>query len=140
MLIVVHKLIYLCSQENTHTHPKEGYWKFQGGGGPGSLIFKVKLHYFIHVHIYIYVYMNQNWNVQRGAEGCVGGGGGGRVKPNIPPWEGYGYCLEQYINTFKHFHTRLRGHQMSYVHVACTHRCKAYSTCMSYMHIDLYCV
>ena len=24
---------YCVVPENIHTHPKEGYWKFQGGGG-----------------------------------------------------------------------------------------------------------
>lgn len=27
----------MCSSDNIHTHPEEGYWKFQGGG-EGSYI------------------------------------------------------------------------------------------------------
>jgi len=26
-------IVYCVVPENIHTHPKEGYWKFQGGGG-----------------------------------------------------------------------------------------------------------
>jgi len=42
--------------ENIHTHPKEGYWKFQEGRGVSKAkMFKGK--------------MNQNWNFQRSGVG-----------------------------------------------------------------------
>ena len=43
--------------ENIHTHPVDGYWKFQGGRGLKKS-------------------MKLNWNFERGA----GGGGGGGSK------------------------------------------------------------
>ena len=60
--------------ENIHTHPKEGYWKFQGEGGfqkPNFLKESMEL----------------KWNFQRGW--------GVQAKKNLP-WEGYGYFLEQH--------------------------------------------
>ena len=61
--------------ENIHTHPKDGHWQFQGGGGserPKFLKESMKL----------------NWNFQRR---------GGGLKVINHPWGRYGYFLEPYI-------------------------------------------
>ena len=65
--------------ENIHTHPEEGHWKFQGGGGvPEAQIFKAK-------------YEAKLEFPERG---------GGSNQKN-PLWEGNGYFLEQ---TYLHMH------------------------------------
>ena len=61
---------YCVVPENIHTHPKEGHWKLQGGGGLKSQFESVKL----------------NWNLKMWG-----------FKPINLPWWGYGSFLEQHI-------------------------------------------
>lgn len=53
-------LLYCVVPEHIHTHSKEGYWKFQGGGGSQKpeFIKESKI---------------QNWNFLRDGEGEGGG-------------------------------------------------------------------
>ena len=66
---------YCGVPENIHTHPKEGKWKFQGGGGSKAQFFKGKY----------------------GTKMVFLEGVGGFKLENLP-WEGYGYFLEQHID------------------------------------------
>ena len=71
--------------ENMHTHPKEGHWKFQGGGGsPKSKRLKES--------------MKLNFNFQGGGGGgggSMGGGGGMDILWNhtFPNQFHFSFCL-----------------------------------------------
>ena len=67
--------IHCAVPENIHTHPKEGHWKFRGGGVSKAKIFKGKYD----------------------AKLEIPGGSGRGVQPKNLPWVRYGYILEPHI-------------------------------------------
>ena len=72
--------IQICNewfQKNIHNHPKEGYWKFQKGGETPKATF-------------LQGSTTKTW-VSRET------GGGGCLNQIKPPWEWYGYFLEQHM-------------------------------------------
>ena len=71
---------YCAVPENIHTHPMEGQWKFQGGGGG----------------LKSQTFRRNVWGLTGNSRG-VGG-----LKPKSLPWEGYGYFLELHIVKVKY--------------------------------------